>query len=66
MNQLPKFKYHPNPIETGAFKQDKIVRCGCCKKDTAIYYDGGIYGRLLNQNLKEEGVGHGERQIRNV
>ena len=24
---LPLFKYHPKPLETGAFEQDKIVEC---------------------------------------
>lgn len=27
---LPQFKYHPKPLETGAFEQDKTVECDCC------------------------------------
>jgi len=43
MENLPKFKYHPNPIDTGAFKTDKIVQCDCCGEETNIYYDGTFY-----------------------
>lgn len=28
---LPQFKYHPKPLETGAFEQDKTVECDCCE-----------------------------------
>ena len=43
MCKLPEFKYHPTPLETGAFKQDEVVQCGCCHQDTAIYYDRSLY-----------------------
>jgi len=37
---LPYFRYHPNPIETGAFKQSREgVVCDCCGKTTYIYYE---------------------------
>ncbi|MBW7981742.1 PF03691 family colicin E2 tolerance protein CbrC [Enterobacillus tribolii] len=35
---LPCFKYHPYPLQTGAFKQDKTVLCDCCALHTDIYY----------------------------
>ncbi len=35
---LPAFKYHPFPLETGAFKQDKTVNCDCCEQQTTVYY----------------------------
>lgn len=38
-----KFKYHPYPIETGAFKNDRTVICDCCKKETEVYYTNPIY-----------------------
>lgn len=38
-----KFKYHPEPLKTGAFKNDKAVNCDCCGKRTDIYYDGPFY-----------------------
>ena len=45
MCKLPVFKYHPNPIKTGAFKTDKKVVCDCCKQETDTYYDGIFYSR---------------------
>lgn len=46
MDKLPEFKYHPNPLETGAFKQDKAVECDCCKEETEIYYESGLYSEV--------------------
>jgi uncharacterized protein CbrC (UPF0167 family) len=43
MENLPEFKYHPNPIETGAFKTDKTVKCDCCRQMTDVYYEGSFY-----------------------
>jgi len=37
---LLKFKYHPNPLKTEAFKDDMAVICDCCGKETSIYYQG--------------------------
>ena len=46
MCKLSEFKYHPNPLETGAFKKDKTVVCDCCQNETEIYYDKGLYSRV--------------------
>lgn len=36
---LPTFRYHPNPLETGAFEESADgVACDCCGKTTHIYY----------------------------
>ena len=43
MKNLPVFKYHPDPIKTGAFRVDETVTCECCNKDTNIYYSGPFY-----------------------
>ena len=43
MKNIPDFKYHPNPIETGAFKIDKAVICDCCGQMTDIYYTTPFY-----------------------
>ncbi|MCL1948397.1 MAG: CbrC family protein [Turicibacter sp.] len=43
MSQLPTFKYHPNPLKTGAFKQGEPFICECCEKETTIYYTGVLY-----------------------
>lgn len=41
---LPFFKYHPNPLATGAFTQAQYaVVCDCCGCSTHIYYDGPFY-----------------------
>ncbi|EOJ7055100.1 PF03691 family colicin E2 tolerance protein CbrC, partial [Escherichia coli] len=37
------FKYHPKPLETGAFEQDKTVECDCCEQQTSVYYSGPFY-----------------------
>ena len=42
--ELPFFKYHPNPLATGAFTQAQYaVVCDCCGCSTHIYYDGPFY-----------------------
>ncbi len=42
--KLPRFRYHPDPLETGAFLTvDEAVTCECCGKPTQIYYDGPFY-----------------------
>lgn len=37
---VPKFKYHLDPIKTEVFKTGKTVVCDCCGKKTDVYYDG--------------------------
>ncbi len=41
--KLPVFKYHPDPLETGAFSVDKTVKCDCCQQPTDIYYESPFY-----------------------
>lgn len=37
--EIPVFRYHPNPIATGAFKVSEVaVTCDCCNKATQVYY----------------------------
>ena len=45
MNQkdLPSFKYHPNPIETGAFIQGDLHQCNCCGRMTELWYESPFY-----------------------
>ena len=38
-----EFKYHPDPIKTEAFKQDKTVVCNCCGNETGTYYTNPFY-----------------------
>ena len=41
---LPAFRYHPDPLETGAFEEsaDDVV-CDCCSKATHIFYTVPFY-----------------------
>ena len=41
---LPAFRYHPDPLDTGAFEEspDGVV-CDCCGKTTHIFYTGPFY-----------------------
>lgn len=41
--EMPYFKYHPNPVETGVFESDNELECDCCGKETPIYYTGPFY-----------------------
>jgi len=43
MEKLPVFKYHPNPIETGAFKVGETEECDCCGQTTDICYTSPFY-----------------------
>ena len=41
---FPKFRYHPDPIGTGAFKRSETPgRCQCCGRITEYEYDGPIF-----------------------
>lgn len=41
--ELPVFRYYPDPLGQGDFKNDKEVNCGCCGKKTTVYYDGPFF-----------------------
>ncbi|WP_425117356.1 CbrC family protein [Anaeromassilibacillus sp. SJQ-1] len=41
---LPAFRYHPDPLDTGAFKQsEEGVVCYCCGKTTHIFYTSPFF-----------------------
>ena len=48
--ELPKFKYHPDPIKTGSIKKSDMV-CECCNKQTGYVYTGSIYCKSNVENL---------------
>lgn len=52
---LPQFKYHPKPLETGAFEQDKTVECDCCEQQTSVYYSAPFIA-LMKLNISVRGV----------
>lgn len=42
--EIPTFKYHPNPLNTGAFEiSEEGVICDCCGKVTHTYYEAPFY-----------------------
>jgi len=43
MSNLPKFKYHPDPIGTGTFIVGETVSCDCCNKEVDVYYERPFY-----------------------
>jgi len=36
---IPTFKYHPDPLKTGAFSQGEAHTCDCCGKQTDVWYE---------------------------
>jgi uncharacterized protein CbrC (UPF0167 family) len=41
---LPRFKYHPDPLATGAIERDR-THCPVCDQERAYVYTGPSYGR---------------------
>ena len=58
---LPAFRYHPNPLETGAFEEsaDGVV-CDCCGKTTHIFYTAPFYAVEDIEYLCPECISSGE------
>jgi uncharacterized protein CbrC (UPF0167 family) len=42
VSDLPQFKYHPNPLHTGAI-EDSEANCECCGQARGFIYRGHIY-----------------------
>ena len=40
---LPTFRYHPDPLGTGAFQKGEPRECQCCGEPTDIRYKGPFY-----------------------
>ena len=58
---LPTFRYHPNPLETGAFEESADgVACDCCGKTTHIFYTGPFYAVEDIECLCPECISSGE------
>ena len=53
------FKYHPDPLKTGAFKNNMMVACDCCGKDTDVYYTGPFYSTATVDYLCPECIASG-------
>ena len=62
---LPFFRYHPNPLETGAFSlTESPVICDCCGKPVQIYYDGPFYSVDDIDYLCPECISNGEAALK--
>lgn len=42
MESLPRFKYHPDPVTTGAFESSNAT-CTCCGESKGYVYSGSVY-----------------------
>ena len=38
VRDLPTFRYHPDPLAAGSFKEGKAKICPCCEKESTVYY----------------------------
>lgn len=58
---LPSFRYHPNPMETGAFQESREgVICDCCGQTTHIYYGVPFYAVENIDHLCPQCISSGE------
>lgn len=42
--ELPYFRYHPNPVKTGAI-EERDTPCVCCDKEKGYVYVASVYAR---------------------
>ncbi len=42
MEKLPQFKYHPDPLRTGAVEESE-TECVCCHRKRGFIYVAGVY-----------------------
>lgn len=42
---LPSFKYHPQPLKTGAISKSE-KECVCCGQKRGYIYTGSVYGEI--------------------
>lgn len=43
LKQLSHFRYHPDPLETGAFEEGEEKVCPCCGKKSTVYFSSIPY-----------------------
>lgn len=59
--ELPRFRYHPNPLETEAFLiADSPVICDCCKQPTTIYYQAPFFAAEDIESLCPQCIASGQ------
>ena len=57
---LPHFRYHPDPVKSGVFKDDISVVCECCEQETDVYYCGHVYSESDVKYLCPHCMANGE------
>lgn len=57
---IPTFKYHPDPLGTGAFIKGEPQICECCGKETEIWYEGPFYSEEEIECLCPECIASGK------
>ena len=58
---LPAFRYHPDPLDTGAFEESaEGVVCDCCGKMTHIFYTNPFFSVEDIEHLCPECIASGE------
>lgn len=51
-DNIPVFKYHPDPFATGVFRElEEPVVCPCCEAETSVIYEGPFYSVDEVENL---------------
>lgn len=43
LKDLPRFKYHPDPLSTGSFEEGEEKNCPCCGNKSKVYYSSFPY-----------------------
>ena len=57
---IPTFKYHPDPIKTGAFLQGKAHTCDCCGQQTDVWYEQPFFAQQDVECLCPECIASGK------
>lgn len=57
---IPSFKYHPNPLSTGAFIKGNPCLCSCCKEITEVWYESPFYSSSYVDCLCPECIANGQ------
>ena len=57
---IPTFKYHPDPLKTGAFSQGEAHTCGCCGKQTDVWYEQPFHSAQNVECLCPECIASGK------
>jgi hypothetical protein len=60
LSYLPRFRYHPDPIATGAFEEGDAKVCPCCKKESTVYYSTMPYAIENVENLCPDCIADGK------